>query len=136
MRDLVSLGLEISVNGVSFKTEEQLSMVRDIPLEKLQLETDAPWCEIPSTGPVVSYLRDARPLCEARPHKKFVLGQAVKGRNESSTMERVAMVVAGVKGIGVEEVAHAAWNNSVRMFGLNVDQSNHKIQNAVSDGTL
>lgn len=42
----------------------------------------------------------------------------VKGRNESCTMERVAMVVAGLKGILVGEVADAAWNHSVRMFGL------------------
>lgn len=32
------------------------------------------------------------------------------------------MVVAGVKGISVQEVAHAAWKNSVRMFGLGVRQ--------------
>ena len=39
MLGLVDLGFDISVNGVSFRTEEQLEMVRAIPLERLQLET-------------------------------------------------------------------------------------------------
>lgn len=35
MLQLVGLGLEISVNGVCFQTDEQLDMVRQIPLDKL-----------------------------------------------------------------------------------------------------
>lgn len=117
MLGLVNMGFDISVNGVSFRTEEQLEMVRAIPLERLQLETDAPWCEIPATG-LEQYLVDAKPLPSSRKHGKFVMGEMVKGRNESCTMERVARIVAGVKGLSVEAVAEAAWANSVRMFGL------------------
>jgi len=118
MLQLVDLGLEISVNGVCFRTEEQLEMVRHIPLNRLQLETDAPWCEIVMSDTIAIYLDNARPLPASRKHGKFVAGQMVKGRNESCTMERVAMVVAGLKGVSVKEIADAAWNNSVRMFGL------------------
>lgn len=42
MLQLVDLGLGISVKGVCFRTEEQLEMIRHIPLNRLQLETDAP----------------------------------------------------------------------------------------------
>ncbi|KAF7586600.1 hypothetical protein BBP40_008627 [Aspergillus hancockii] len=119
MLQLVDLGFDISVNGVCFRTEEQLEMVRHIPLGKLQLETDAPWCEIQSNDEkIASYLANARPLPPSRKHNKFILGQMVKTRNESCTIERVALVVAGLKGISLEEVSHAAWQNSVRMFGL------------------
>ena len=31
---------------------------------------------------------------------------------------KVAWAVAGIKGVGVEVVAEAAWRNSVKMFGL------------------
>ncbi|KAK1143389.1 hypothetical protein N8T08_006717 [Aspergillus melleus] len=121
MRQLVDLGLDISVNGVCFRTEEQLDMVRHIPLERLHLETDAPWCEVLGNDPKIApYLADARPLPASRKHNKFVAGQMVKTRNESCTIERVALVVAGLKGIPVEDVARAAWDNSVRMFGLGI----------------
>ncbi|KAL4915305.1 hypothetical protein BDW62DRAFT_188745 [Aspergillus aurantiobrunneus] len=121
MLQLTALGFDISVNGVCFRTEEQLEMVRCIPLEKLQLETDAPWCEVlEGDERIKPFLEGARPLPNSRKHGKFRIGEMVKGRNESCTIGRVAMVVAGVKGVGVEEVARAAWENSVRMFGLGV----------------
>ncbi|KKK22723.1 hypothetical protein P175DRAFT_0514569 [Aspergillus ochraceoroseus IBT 24754] len=119
MLRLVDLGLEISVNGISFRTESQLDMVRHIPLDKLQLETDAPWCEVMGNDPKIApYLAPGRPLPSSCKHNRFVLGKMVKTRNESCTMERVALVVAGLKGVSVAEVAAAAWDNSVRMFGL------------------
>ncbi|CAG7936589.1 unnamed protein product [Penicillium olsonii] len=117
MLRLVGLGLEISVNGVSFRTDEQLEMVKHIPLDKLQLETDAPWCEVLGNDPKIApFLEKAKPLPASRKHNKFVLGQMVKTRNESCVMERVGWVVAGLKGISIEEVSEAAWGNSCRMF--------------------
>lgn len=46
--------------------------------------------------------------------------QMVKGRNEPCTIIRVAEVVAGIKGLSIEEVCEKAWENSVGMFGLGV----------------
>ncbi|QKX61700.1 uncharacterized protein TRUGW13939_08855 [Talaromyces rugulosus] len=117
MLQLVELGLDISVNGVSFRTHEQIEMVKHIPLDRLQLETDAPWCELSSNDPKIEqYLEAARPLPPSRKHNKFILGQMVKTRNESCTIERVGLVVAGLKGVTMEEVVEAAWRNSCRMF--------------------
>ncbi|KAH9908148.1 hypothetical protein F4778DRAFT_777506 [Xylariomycetidae sp. FL2044] len=50
--------------------------------------------------------------------EKWVEGAMVKGRNEPCAIERVAQVVAGVKGVSVEEVCEAAWRNTVKVFGL------------------
>ncbi|KAG7194535.1 uncharacterized protein KQ657_004750 [Scheffersomyces spartinae] len=43
---LLPLGLFFSVNGCSLKTQENLETVKHIPINRLMIETDAPWCEI------------------------------------------------------------------------------------------
>jgi len=50
--------------------------------------------------------------------EKWEEGAMVKGRNEPCTIERIATIVAGIKGVSVEEVCEAAWANSVKVFGL------------------
>ena len=121
MQVLLNLGLEVSVNGFSFRDNESLEMVRATPLQKLQIETDAPWGEIQATSQVSKvYLKNATKLpCAAKKKDKFVMGEMVKERNESCKMEGVALVVAGLKGVSVEEVADAAYQNSTAMFWRN-----------------
>ncbi|KAF3035717.1 hypothetical protein E8E11_000421 [Didymella keratinophila] len=118
MQTLLSLGLQVSVNGFSFRSVECLDMVRAAPLDRLQIETDAPWGEIQGTSEVAkAYLKNASKLPFAAKKKdKFVMGEMVKERNESCKMESVALVVAGLKGVRVEEVADAAYKNSMDMF--------------------
>ncbi|KAM5351911.1 hypothetical protein ACJ41O_004634 [Fusarium nematophilum] len=50
--------------------------------------------------------------------EKWEEGAMVKGRNEPCNIERVAKIIAGIKGVGVEEVCEAAWRNTVAVFGL------------------
>ncbi|KAL8854763.1 MAG: hypothetical protein Q9221_000546 [Calogaya cf. arnoldii] len=46
MQELISLGFHIGINGCSLKTAQNLEVVKAVPLDRLQLETDGPWCEI------------------------------------------------------------------------------------------
>ncbi|CAD0113268.1 unnamed protein product, partial [Aureobasidium uvarum] len=117
MQKLVAMGLDVSVNGFSFKDLESLEMVAAVPLHALQLETDAPWGNIQTSSEVATrYLANAPSLPASKKKDKFAMGSMVKERNESCCMRQVAFIVAGLKGISVEEVASAAWKNSVKMF--------------------
>ncbi|KAL8711657.1 MAG: hypothetical protein Q9220_004067 [cf. Caloplaca sp. 1 TL-2023] len=127
LHELIDLGFHIGINGCSLKTEENLEVVKAVPLDRLQLETDGPWCEIRPSHAGMKVLKEANggEKEEERWKKvkkeKWEEGAMVKGRNEPCEIVKVARVVAGTKGVGVEEVVGAAWRNSVGMFGLGVD---------------
>ncbi|KAH7085081.1 deoxyribonuclease tatD [Paraphoma chrysanthemicola] len=118
MQRLVGLGFDIGVNGCSMKTDENIEVVKQIPLEHLQIETDGPWCEMRPSHASAKFLKDAPPLPKAVKKEKFAKGLMVKGRNESATIPHVAYAIASIKDITVEQVCNAAWKNSVEMFGL------------------
>lgn len=119
MQKLLDLGLDISVNGFSFRTTASLEMVAALPLDRLHLETDAPWGEIKPTSELAArYCTSAPPAPPTRKKDKWDAQCMVKERNESCMISRVAFIVAGLKGVEVEAVTEAAWSNSVRLFGL------------------
>lgn len=53
MKKCVEMGLSVGVNGCSLKSEENLEVVREIPLERLMVETDGPWV---SVFPILGFL--------------------------------------------------------------------------------
>ena len=118
MQSLVSLGLDIGVNGCSMKTEENLEVVKAIPLDRLQIETDGPWCEMRPSHASAKYKEGASPLPKGVKKEKWEKDCMVKGRNEPVAITHVAWAVAKVKGLNVEEVCEAAWRNSIQMFDL------------------
>ncbi|KAF7932899.1 uncharacterized protein EAE98_004198 [Botrytis deweyae] len=136
MEELVALGFDIGVNGCSLKTEENLEVVKAIPMERLQIETDGPWCEIRPSHASSKWLKgfeegkEGEGMSEGEKSieggkgwksvkkEKWVDGVMIKGRNEPCMIGRVAWVVAGVKGVNVKELREAAWKNSCKMFDL------------------
>lgn len=104
MQALVALDFDIGINGCSFKTEENCAVVKEVPLERLQIETDGPWCEMRPSHAGSKFLKDAPPLPRSVKKEKWVPEAMVKGRNEPCAIANVAWAVAGIKGVPVEEV--------------------------------
>jgi TatD DNase family protein len=88
----LDLGFYISLSGiVTFKNAEELrGIARDVPLERLLIETDAPYlAPVPYRG----------------------------RRNEPAYVAATAAVVAALKGVEPEELAAVTSDNFFRLFG-------------------
>ncbi|KAL5039691.1 hypothetical protein BDEG_28274 [Batrachochytrium dendrobatidis JEL423] len=117
------LDLYIGINGCSLKTDDQIQVVKQIPLDRLLLETDAPWCDIRPTHasfPFLSAHATPDPLDilgpEAKKKEKFIMGQRVKGRNEPCTLLHVLRVVAGIKNMDEHDLADIVYQNTLKVF--------------------
>jgi TatD DNase family protein len=114
MLALCALGLHIGINGCSLKTEENLAMVREIPLDRLMLETDAPWCGIKPSHAGSKFLKSVFPR---QKNDKFQPGWGmVKDRNEPCTMVSVLEVVAAARDCDPIELADAVYANTEKLF--------------------
>ncbi|KAK5697158.1 hypothetical protein LTR97_007293 [Elasticomyces elasticus] len=118
MQAMVDMGFDIGINGCSMKTEENLAVVKEVPLERLQIETDGPWCDMRPSHASAQFTKDAPEVPKSVKKEKWSAGAMVKGRNEPCMIPRVAYAIAGIKGVSVEVVCEHAWLNSIRMFGL------------------
>jgi TatD DNase family protein len=88
---IVDLGFYLGIGGVlTYKNSGLADAIRDIPLQWLVLETDAPYlAPVPFRGK----------------------------RNESGYLRYIAEKLAEVKGIEVEEVARVTTENAQKIFG-------------------
>ncbi|KEG13821.1 tatD related deoxyribonuclease [Trypanosoma grayi] len=104
LEKLLGLDLYIGVNGCSLKTAENLAAVRAIPLNRLMIETDGPWCEVRGTHASHHLLVDAAARCGSVSDSllstfhvcrkdKFVEGSVVKSRCEPCHLVRVLEVL-------------------------------------------
>jgi TatD DNase family protein len=91
-REIVELGFLLGIGGVlTYKNSGLPDAIRDVPLESLVLETDAPYLSpVPFRGK----------------------------RNESSYLKYVVARLAEVKGISVEEAGEATTRNAQKIFGI------------------
>ena len=104
---MVAMGFDVGINGCSMKTEENIAVVREVPLERLQIETDGPWCDMRPSHASAQFLKDAPSLPKAVKKEKWSKECMVKGRNEPCAITHVAWAVAKIKCIEVEVVCEA-----------------------------
>ncbi|ETV87364.1 hypothetical protein, variant [Aphanomyces astaci] len=89
-KQLVDLDLFIGINGCSLKTQDNLDVVKSIPIDRIMLETDAPWCDVRPTHASFAHVRT---VFQSNKPDKFQLGRGVKGRNEPNTIMYILMYV-------------------------------------------
>ncbi|KIQ33299.1 DNAase [Variovorax paradoxus] len=96
----IELGLRLGFGGaVTFERALQLRrLATTLPLDAIVMETDAP---------------DIQPHWLYRTQAQRDAGQA-HGRNEPGELPRIAEVVAGLRGIGIDALAEATTRNAVR----------------------
>ncbi|CAG8567985.1 uncharacterized protein OCT59_008866 [Rhizophagus irregularis] len=123
MERAVSLDLYLGINGCSLKTHENLEVAKKVPIEKLMLETDAPWCDIRPTHASYKHLnlsKEEELLYKppTRKKEKFELGFMVKGRNEPCCIGQVLHVLASIRDENPEELAETIYKNTCEGFNL------------------
>lgn len=114
MLEMCQLGLSIGINGCSLRTEENLNVVKHIPVDKLLIETDGPWCDIRSTHPGYKYIQTT--FETVKKAKKWSKGKCVKNRQEPCHLIQVLEVVAGVRGVAVDVLAEQIYQNTLNVF--------------------
>lgn len=86
----------IGINGCSLKTAENCEVMSCLPLARLMIETDAPWCDVRPTHAGYEYVKTK---WETKDKKKYDAACLVKGRNEPCSVVQVLEVVAGFRGL-------------------------------------
>lgn len=103
----------IGINGCSLKTEDNLATIKNIPLDRLLLETDCPWCGIKNTHASKKFVKTEFPSS-----KKFKEDHLMKDRNEPCQILNVAEVVAGVLDCDIDELVEACYKNTLKCFDI------------------
>ena len=96
---------------------------------RTRINVDSPWCTMTSTHASKRHL-DSLPAAlrglyfpPATKAENHIPGRLVKGRNEPCAIGGVCWVVSRLhEGVTAEDVAEAAWKNTVDVFGLEVNE--------------
>eukprot|EP00210_Caulerpa_lentillifera_P003555 g3391.t1 len=107
--------LFIGINGCSLKTEENLEVVAQIPLDLMMIETDCPYCEIRNSHAGRKHI-DPEHILKAVDKKKFDGSFLVKGRNEPCNVRHVLDIVAAVKRMDRHILEQQLYNNTLKLF--------------------
>jgi TatD DNase family protein len=94
-------GWMVSINTLLFRSKSVRKIVRDCPLERLMLETDAPWLAVGEDGTI------------KEPKEK---------RNEPTAVNLVAEKIAEIKKLTVDEVDRMTTENAKKFFNLRINQ--------------
>lgn len=126
LRKYLDLGFFIGVNGCSLKTESNLEIVKRIPLNRVLIETDGPWCEMKNSHASTALLK-AQPTSFSRDKlsafskcapEKFTAGSLVKGRCEPCCLVAVLEVLFLLHDdvSSIDELSQIIYTNTLSLF--------------------
>lgn len=93
---VIENGWYISMNTIVLRSKSYGKVIRDCPLDRLMLETDAPWLS----------------------PKKLL--ENIEVRNDSTSIKLVAEKIAEIKKLGFEEIWQKCGENAIKIFKLNI----------------
>jgi len=96
VKRIIENGWYISMNTIILRSKSYGKVVRDCPLERLMLETDAPWLA----------------------PKQFIEG--IESRNEPTSIKMVAEKIAETKKVSFENVWRKCGENAIKFFKLSL----------------
>ncbi|KAH7649197.1 hypothetical protein FG379_001554 [Cryptosporidium bovis] len=123
---ILDMGLDIGINGCSLKSDENLSVVSRIPVDRLHIETglidlnskfiDSPWCDIKKTHSSYSYIDTHFP--EVSKPAKWLENMLVRARNEPVKIIQVAQILHKNLNcnLSFNEFSLQVYNNTKRMY--------------------
>ena len=112
----LSLNVYIGINGCSLKTNDNIDVVKKIPIDKLLIETDAPYCEIKKTSASFKFVDTIFKNREKKNNKKKSV--MCKDRNEPCTVIQVLEVISKIKQMDKKELSEICYKNSLNCFRL------------------
>ena len=92
-------------------------MVKQIPIDRIMLETDCPYCDIRNSHASAKYVKTVIQKV-AKEKYKTSSDKINKDRNEPCTMIQVVEVLAALTGRSEEEIVKTAWENTLNMFNI------------------
>lgn len=114
-QQILARDLYIGINGCSLRTPESLEVVKGIPLDKIMIESDAPWCDIRKTHAGYPLIKTHFAALDKAKYK--VDGDTmVKSRNEPLATRQVLEIIAELHGASIEEAADIIYSTSTKVF--------------------
>ena len=81
LKKILDLDLYVGINGASLKTQENLDILKGVPIDKIMIETDSPYCEIRNTHESMKFV-NSKKMFDSVKKEKWNKEKMVKGRNE------------------------------------------------------
>ncbi|EGR28126.1 hypothetical protein IMG5_183120 [Ichthyophthirius multifiliis] len=119
LKQIIDLNLYIGINGCSLRDEKSIEVIKEIPLDKMMIETDCPYCEIRNTHPGKKFIKT---VFEQKKKEKFSKEYMVRGRNEPCQIVQVLEVLAGFLNLDEKVIADACFQNTLKFFGIQQNQ--------------
>lgn len=116
-KKFIEFGFYIGINGCSLKTEEQLKTVAQIPLDRIMLETDCPWCSIRTSHAGSKLIKTKFPVVKRK--DKWTSDSLIDGRYEPAQIVQVLEVVAAIHNADATLLAEQFYQNTINLFFTN-----------------
>lgn len=117
LKELIDMGFYISLSGASFKKPENFEVIKQIPMDRLIIETNSPAGMIKPSHKSFGFVKSHFGRVSKKSHDGKKL---INDRNEPCTMIQVSEALAGILEKDEKEIIEKSWENSCRALNIAV----------------